>query len=49
MLRIPVLRDAVALVVDGVIEGRGEIRATLKAESIYPLAVPARSRGYHFG
>ncbi|MEX2536269.1 MAG: DNA polymerase III subunit alpha [Trueperaceae bacterium] len=47
--RREVLRDAVALVVDGVIEGRGEIKATLKAESIYPLAVPAKSRGYHFG
>ncbi|HEX7002709.1 MAG TPA: OB-fold nucleic acid binding domain-containing protein, partial [Trueperaceae bacterium] len=47
--RREVLRDAVALVVDGTIEGRGDIKVTLKAEAIYPLAVPAKSRGYHFG
>ncbi|HEX7005310.1 MAG TPA: DNA polymerase III subunit alpha [Trueperaceae bacterium] len=47
--RREVLRDAVALIVDGTIEGRGDIKVTLKAESIYPLAVPAKSRGYHFG
>ncbi|MEX2540316.1 MAG: hypothetical protein WD314_00850, partial [Trueperaceae bacterium] len=43
-----VLRDAVALVVDGSLEGAGE-HAVLKAERVYPLAAPACSRGYHFG
>lgn len=47
--RREVLRDAAALVVDGVVEARGDIRATLKATDIYPLAVAARTRGYHFG
>ncbi len=47
--RREVLRDAAALVVDGVMEARGDARPTLKARDVYPLGVPARSRGYHFG
>jgi error-prone DNA polymerase len=42
------LRDAVALVVDGKLEGAGE-HPVLKAERVYPLAAPVRGGGYHFG
>jgi error-prone DNA polymerase len=47
-VRREVLRDAAALVVDGVPEGEGA-KAALKAQAIYPLAIPVKSRGYHFG